>query len=125
MTPRHIAMFCLTQLACLAGGILLAFKGRSLYAKFGEGWGEFLPPFPTKYELLINYGWMLIAIPFACVLLIPRHRDDESLDLSDWRPWGYVAAMLGMFVLLTPFLGVSALFLGFKGPETHIIYYSP
>ncbi len=71
-------MFCVAQFASIAGGILCAYTARKFFARWREWWGISDAPVPTWHELLINYGWLFVVIPIACVLLIPRHREDDD-----------------------------------------------
>jgi hypothetical protein len=116
MTPRHLAIFCLAQLASIAGVILCVYQSRKFYA-LQEVAGIKARPFPWHYEAMIEYGWLLIAVPIACVLIIPRHCEDEALVNEDWRWYGRAAAASGAAVIaLAPCLGFPALMTVFTGP---------
>ena len=123
MTPRHLVMFCVAQFASIAGGILCAYTSRKFFARWRDWWGMSADPVPTWPELLINHGWLLVIIPVACVLLIPRHREDDDADSVNWRWYSHAACVLGGIVLLALPLGASALLRSIKGPQLHIIYH--
>ena len=114
-------MFCLAQLASIVGGILLASQSRKFFALWDVTLGRHIE-FPARYELLINHGWMLVAIPIACVLIVPRHREDEDPQDVKWRWYSYAAAGFGIIVLCALGLGIAALIQGIAGPPHHIIY---
>jgi hypothetical protein len=91
-------MFCLVQLASIAGGILCVSQSRKWFALWKQALGDYARPFPRHYEALISYGWLLLAIPLACVLLIPRHREDDCCVSEEWNHRSRFAALLGAIV---------------------------
>ena len=123
MTPRHLVMFCVAQFASIAGGILCAYTSRKFFARWRD-WGEiYQDSVPIWPELIINHGWLLVVIPIACVLLIPRHREDDDTGSVNWRWQSATVVALGMIVLLALPLGVTALVRSIQGPKHHIIYH--
>jgi len=72
MTPRHLSMLCLGQLASIGAGMMLCRLAR----KFLQA--GFPRPMPTEMRLLADYGWWLILVPILCVLFIPRYREDAD-----------------------------------------------
>ncbi len=109
-------MFCLAQLASFAGGILCVYQSRKWFVIWREVWGDRARSFPWHYEFLINYGWLLLAIPIACVLLIPRHREDDSLVAEDWRWHARASAVSGVILIsLMSWIGIEAIGVIFTG----------
>ena len=118
-------MFCLTQLAGIAGGVMLAHKARKFYALW-KSMGEDELQIPIAFELFARHGWLLIVIPIACVLLIPRHREEDSEDSVEWRWYSKLVVIMGAIAISVPlFTGISALIVGFEGPPRHIIHKIP
>lgn len=109
-------MFCLAQLASIAGAILCVYQSRKWFGIWMQVWGDSARPFPWYFEALVSYGWLLIAAPIACVLLIPRHREDECSVPEDWRWPGKTAAAVGGIVLnLMIAVGFEAIFVMVTG----------
>jgi hypothetical protein len=108
MTPKHLCIFCLTQLGCLAAGLMMARKCRSIFFQLGPG------HWPKRFDLLADYGWWLVIVPILCVLLLPRRREEES------RPEFSNAAMVitaaGVITIVgTLFPGLDAVLYVFRG----------
>ena len=116
-------MFCVAQFASIGGGILCAYSSRKFFARWQELAGIYGDPVPTWHELLINHGWLLVLIPIACVLLIPRHREDDDTRSVNWRWPSRTVGALGVIVLFALPLGATALVRSIKGPQVHIIYH--
>ena len=107
-------MFCLAQLGCITAGILCAYKGMRLQVLFLEEWGRPIEVSATA-RFLVSYGWLLLLIPIACVLLIPRHREDESSDDAEWRWRSITVAAAGVAAMaFSPAVGIVALFSSFS-----------
>ena len=112
MTPRHLAIFCLAQLGCITAGILCAYKGVRLHLFMMGKFGTTIE-IPAATRFFVSFGWLLLLIPIACVLLVPRHREDESSGQADWR-WGSIAATAAGVAALVfpPFFGIITLLRG-------------
>ncbi len=73
--------------------------------------------------MFARHGWLLIVIPIACVILIPRHREDESEESVEWRWYSKLVVIMGAIAITVPlFTGIEAVFVGFMGPQHHIIW---
>jgi hypothetical protein len=100
MTPRHLSMLCLGQLASLGTGLCLARLARKFYAI-----GAQRLPFPTSGSLLADYGWWLVFIPILCVFLVPRHGEDESPPSAQQRTLNILIGFITVAGPLT--IGIS------------------
>jgi hypothetical protein len=89
MTPRLLSIFCLCQLGSVGFSWLIARIIRKGFER-----GGMLDQLPTLLGAFASYGWLLILIPILCVLMIPRHRDEE--ESPSWRWPATVAGSLGL-----------------------------
>ncbi len=97
-------MFCIAQLGCIAAGILCAYKCIRLQIVLAEqlqGSGTHARG-SVAVKFLTSYGWLLLLVPFACVILIPRHREDESSADVSWRWSSITAIVAGIAVIAFP-----------------------
>ena len=107
-------MFCLTQLACIAGGILLCRVCRKMWVMSGASEYRDVERWPRAAQLLVDYGWLMILIPIACVLVIPRHAEDQ--EPKSMSPITLLLVVAGILCTTLPlFGGVMAMIRTFKG----------
>lgn len=97
MTPRLLSIFCLCQLGGIGAGWLLARIVRKTLERLDAP-----ERLNTATRLLADYGGLLVLIPIACVLLIPRHREDEGE--SQIRPAAMLSIALGTGAIVVPFM---------------------
>jgi|GEM_PF-2921910 len=97
MTPRLLSIFCLCQLGSVGFSWLIARIIRKGFER-----GGMLDQLPTLLGVFASYGWALLLIPILCVLMIPRHREDE--ESPSWRWPAATAGSLGLVAFVAPLL---------------------
>jgi hypothetical protein len=98
-------MFCLGQLGAIAGGVLMVRLCRRIYLRMITQSGM-ESKFPAFASWFAEYGWLLVIVPILCVLLIPRHREDEAAPQLGWVATS--VGLMGSLVLGYAFIAVFA-----------------
>lgn len=113
MTPRHLSMFCVTQIGAIVLGCLFSLKCKRMIVQVG-----IIEKVPAVTAFVANWGWYLLLVPIWCVLVIPRHKEDEDAESTAWSRHAPVAVCFGVAAIFLPVSGAALGFLNlFFGPR--------